>query len=103
MDLPDPRHQKSCDHLRLDLLAISVLAVACGADDWCDIAMFAKVKLDWLKTFLELPGGAPSHDTFGRVFGLLNRTQFAANVRQEVGTQGIAHCIWSPRGPARTA
>ena len=77
VDLQDPRHEKSCDHLLFDLLAISVLAVACGADDWCDMAMFAKVKLDWLKTFLKLPGGAPSHDTFRRVFGLLDRKQFA--------------------------
>jgi|GEM_PF-1650685 len=67
VDLPDPRHKKSCDLMLLDLLAISVLAVACGADDWCDMAMFAKVKLAWLKTFLELPGGALSHDTFRRV------------------------------------
>ena len=48
-------------------VAIAVLSVACGADDWCDMATFAKVKLVWLKTFLELPGGAPSHDTFRRV------------------------------------
>jgi len=44
------------------------------------MAIFAKVKLDWLKTFLELPGGTPSHDTFRRVFGLLDRTQFAASL-----------------------
>lgn len=79
-DLKDPRNEKSCDHLLFDILAISVLSVACGADDWCDMASFAHVKLDWLKTFLELPGGAPSHDTFRRVFGLLERNQFAANL-----------------------
>lgn len=79
-ELEDPRNEKSCDHLLFDILAISVLAVACGADDWCDLATFAQVKLAWLKKFLALPGGAPSHDTFRRVFGLLNRNQFAANL-----------------------
>ena len=79
-DLKDPRHENSCDHLLFDMLAIAVLAVACGADDWCGMASFAKIKLDWLKMFLELPGGAPSHDTFRRVFGLLDRNQFAANL-----------------------
>jgi predicted transposase YbfD/YdcC len=79
-ELEDPRNEESCDHLLFDILAISVLAVACGADDWCDLATFAKVKLEWLKKFLALPGGAPSHDTFRRVFGLLDRNQFAANL-----------------------
>jgi hypothetical protein len=79
-DLKDPRHEKSCDHLLFEILAIAVLSVACGADDWCDMATFAELKLDWLKTFLALPGGAPSHDTFRRVFGLLDRKQFAANL-----------------------
>ena len=78
--LEDPRNRNSCDHLLFDILAISVLAVACGADDWCDMATFAKFRLAWLKTFLQLPGGAPSHDTFRRVFGLLDRKQFAKSL-----------------------
>jgi predicted transposase YbfD/YdcC len=77
--LKDPRNEKSCQHLLFDIVAIAVLSVACGADDRCDMATFAHVKLDWLKTFLALPGGAPSHDTFRRVFGLLDRNQFAAH------------------------
>jgi predicted transposase YbfD/YdcC len=80
VDLKDPRNENSCAHLLFDIVAIAVLSVACGADDWCDMAMFADVKLDWLKTFLALPGGAPSHDTFRRVFGLLDRGPFAANL-----------------------
>jgi predicted transposase YbfD/YdcC len=79
-DLKDPRNENSCAHLLFDIVAIAVLSVACGADDWCDMATFAHVKLDWLKTFLALPGGAPSHDTFRRVFGLLDRKQFAAHL-----------------------
>src|SRR3954453_3481839 len=78
-DLKDPRNEKSCEHLLFDIVGIAVLSVACGADDWCDMATFARVRLDWLKTFLALPGGAPSHDTFRRVFGLLDRNRFAAH------------------------
>lgn len=77
-DLRDPRVQASCDHLLIDLLVISILAVTCGADDWTDLETFGKLRHAWLKSFLKLPGGIPSHDTFRRVFGLLDRKQFAA-------------------------
>src|SRR3954470_23922515 len=79
-DLNDPRNQKSRAHSLFDIVAIAVSSVACGADDWCDMATFARVRLDRLKTFLPLPGGASSHDTFRRVFGLLDRNQFAAHL-----------------------
>jgi hypothetical protein len=55
----------------MDILAITILAVICGADDWTDLETFGRLRHDWLKTFLALPGGIPSHDTFRRVFGLL--------------------------------
>lgn len=77
-DLKDPRVQPSCDHLLMDIIAITILAVTCGADDWTDLETFGKLRHEWLKTFLKLPGGIPSHDTFRRVFGLLDRKQFAA-------------------------
>ena len=76
-DLRDPRIAKSCDHLLIDILSMAVLAVACGADEWTGMETFARLRYDWLKTFLQLPGGVPSHDTFRRVFGLLDRKQFA--------------------------
>jgi len=50
--------------------------VVCGADGWSDVALFGRSKQKWLKTFLELPHGDPSHDTFGRVFGLINPDEF---------------------------
>ena len=78
VDLKDPRVQASCDHLLMDILAIAILAVACGADDWTDLETFGRLRHEWLKTFLKLPKGIPSHDTFRRVFGLLDRKQFAA-------------------------
>lgn len=77
LDLRDPRVQGRCDHTLLDILAITVLAVLCGADDWPDIEVFGEKRQEWLKSFLPLPNGIPSHDTFRRVFGLLNRQQFS--------------------------
>jgi len=76
-DLHDPRVQGRCDHALLDILAITLLAVLCGAEDWPDIEVFGQKRKDWLKTFLPLPSGIPSHDTFRRVFGLLDRQQFS--------------------------
>lgn len=77
-DLQDPRVQGRCNHLLIDILSIAILAVLSGAEDWPDIEVFGKRRAAWLKGFLELPGGIPSHDTFRRVFGLLDRQQFAA-------------------------
>jgi predicted transposase YbfD/YdcC len=77
-ELRDPRVRGRCDHLLIDILASALLAVMCGAEDWPDVEEFGKRRHDWLKEFLQLPGGIPSHDTFRRVFGLLHRKQFAA-------------------------
>ena len=80
--LRDPRVQASCDHLLFDIVSIAVLAVACGADAWTDREVFGKKRREWLATFLELPHGIPSHDTFRRVFGVLNRKEFSACLLQ---------------------
>lgn len=77
-EVKDPRVVGRCDHLLNDILAISVLAVLCGAEDFPDIEVFGKRRKDWLQTFLALPGGIPSHDTFRRVLSALDRKQFAA-------------------------
>ena len=77
-ELEDPRVVGRCDHLLGDILAVSLLAVLCGAEDFPDIEEFGKRRKDWLREFLELPGGIPSHDTFRRVLGALERKQFAA-------------------------
>lgn len=78
----DPRVVGRCDHLLIDILTITILAVICGADDWTDIEVFGKVREAWLRQFLQLPKGIPSHDTFRRVFELLSRNQFAAGLLQ---------------------
>lgn len=75
--LVDPRidnHNKL--HNLHDILVITILATICGADNWVDIHEFGEAKYDWLATFLELPNGVPSHDTFGRVFSILDPDQF---------------------------
>ena len=64
--LPDPRTGNAKAHIFLEILIIAILAVICGADGWSDVELFGKNKKVWLKTFLELPKGIPSRDTFGR-------------------------------------
>jgi len=75
-ELEDPRMERTRLHRLDDILAIAILAVICGAEGWTDIEEFGKSKFDWLKTILHLPNGIPSHDTFGRVFSLLDPDAF---------------------------
>ena len=72
-------------HELLDIIVITLCAVICGADNWVEIEEFGKAKSDWFARFLKLPNGIPSHDTFGRVFGLLNPEQFGACFTAWVG------------------
>lgn len=74
--LPDPRILRKTRHKLIDIVVITVCAVICGAEDWADVVDYTEAKLDWLKTFLELPNGIPSHDTFGRVMSLIEPEQF---------------------------
>jgi predicted transposase YbfD/YdcC len=74
--LTDPRSEQGKDHLLVDILTITLCAVICGADDWVAVATFGTTKVEWLRTFLALPNGIPSHDTFGRVFRLLDPDAF---------------------------
>ena len=72
----DPRVDRTKEHKLMDMIAIAICAVICGAEGWVDIELFGKSKLPWLKTFLELPNGIPSHDTFGRVFSRIDAQEF---------------------------
>ena len=78
--LPDPRRDRGQKHRLADILAIAVCAVIAGADSWEEVERFGEAKRDWLKTFLTLPNGIPSHDTFYRVFARLDPVTFAACV-----------------------
>ena len=75
-DLEDPRIERSKRHQLLDIITIAVSAVICGADSWVYVEMFGKSKEEWFRTFLDLPNGIPSHDTFGEVFSRLDPEQF---------------------------
>ena len=74
--LTDPRIERSKEHLLIDIVAIAILAVISGADGWGAIELYGKAKYEWLKGFLELPNGIPSHDTFSRVFARIEPKQF---------------------------
>ena len=75
-DLTDPRIDRSRLHELLDIVAIAICAVVAGAESWDDIEEFGHAKHAWLKTFLDLPNGIPSHDTFARVFARLDPDEF---------------------------
>lgn len=74
--LTDPRIDRAKEHRLLDIITIVLCAVLCGADDWVAIETFGRAKATWLRGFLALPSGIPSHDTCGRVFARLDPTEF---------------------------
>jgi predicted transposase YbfD/YdcC len=76
-DLPDPRIDRTKKHLLIDILAIALCATIAGADPFEEVERFGKAKEGWLRRFLALPNGIPSHDTFNRVFAALDPRRFA--------------------------
>jgi predicted transposase YbfD/YdcC len=73
--ITDPRQDNKA-HLLIDIIMVAICAVLAGCEGWIDIAEFGVERETWFKTFLALPNGIPSHDTFGRVFSLLDPKQF---------------------------
>ena len=76
-ELPDPRSGNARRHKLLDVLTIALTASICGAESCVDFADFARDREMLFREFLELPGGPPSHDTFSRLFRLLDPAAFA--------------------------
>ena len=74
--IPDPRRNCGRRHALSDMVVIAILGVLCGADGWVQVAQFGRAKRSWLNTFLDLPHGIPSHDTFGKVFALIRPEAF---------------------------
>lgn len=74
--MSDPRIERTKRHKLIDIITIALCAVICGADNWVALETYGCAKYEWLKTFLELPNGIPSHDTFSRVLAQLNPQEF---------------------------
>jgi len=96
-ELEDPRVDRTKLHKLVEILVVAICAVIAGADNWEDVEEFGKVRIEWLKTFLELPNGIPSHDTFNRLFARLDPEQFQScfmnwvmAVSEIIGAQVIA-------------
>src|SRR3954454_22364112 len=82
----DPRCCGKIEHRLLDILVIAVCAVDAYAESWCDIALYGRSKLAWLRTFLELPNGIPSYDTYRRLFMLIDPGAFEASFTAWTGS-----------------
>jgi predicted transposase YbfD/YdcC len=81
-NLTDPRIERTRRHELFDLVVVALCGTIAGSDTWADIERFGKERLAWLRTFLPLIEGIPSHDTFGRVFARLDPAQLAACIQQ---------------------
>jgi predicted transposase YbfD/YdcC len=84
VSIEDPRQSAKVKHDRVELLVVAVNAVLVGADTFVEMELWAEEKLEWLRGYLRLPHGIPSHDTFGRIFGLIDPQQFESAFRRWV-------------------
>jgi predicted transposase YbfD/YdcC len=84
--LPDPRVRRRRRHRLIDIIVIAICGIICGADDWQEIELFGRQREAWLRRFLRLANGIPSHDTFERVFDRLDPVAFQACFQQWVQT-----------------
>ena len=78
--VPDPRIERSRLHSLSDIVLLTLIAMIAGADDWVSVQQYGEMNKTWLKEFLPLPHGIPSHDTLGRVFRLIDSTELAARL-----------------------
>jgi predicted transposase YbfD/YdcC len=86
VSIPDPRQAKKRRHDLVEMLVVAVCAVLAGADNFVEIEMWAQEKLAWFRQYLKLENGIASHDTFGRLFGLIDPQAFEAAFRRWVGS-----------------
>ena len=85
-EIKDHRRGPAIRHDLKEMMVMAICAVLCGCDDWVDVADWCEEETDWLKTFLTLPKGTPSHDTFGEVFRILDAKAFERCFRQWIGS-----------------
>ena len=86
VSITDPRQAKKVQHDLVELLVVAVNAVLVGADTFVEIELWARERLDWLRSYLRLKHGIPSHDTFGRLFGLIDPGEFESAFRRWVSS-----------------
>lgn len=87
----DPRLNRGENHSLIEMIFLTLCATICGADNWADVERYGVAKLDWLRKFVPLENGVPSHDTLGRVFSRLDTIQFYAALQS--WTNEIAGCL----------
>jgi predicted transposase YbfD/YdcC len=87
--LTDPRVRRSRRHELFDVVVVALCATLAGSDTWADIERFGKARLEWLRTFLRLENGIPSHDTFGRVFSRLDPARLLTCIQQWLDDIGL--------------
>lgn len=85
-DISDPRVGGRSKHDLVEMLVVTVCALVCGVDDFVGIEAWANERIDWLRRFLKLANGIPSHDTFGRLLGLLDKQAVEKSFRRWVGS-----------------
>lgn len=90
-ELPDPRVARTRYHRLDDILIISICAMLCGAESFEDMTLFGQMKEPWLRTFLALPHGIPSHDTFNRLISALAPERFLEAFMR--WTQSLRHAV----------
>jgi predicted transposase YbfD/YdcC len=82
VSITDPRQEKKVEHDLVEVLVVAVNAVLVGADTFVEIELWANEKLEWLRRYLKLSNGIPSHDTFSRLFGLIDPKEFEEAFRR---------------------
>jgi predicted transposase YbfD/YdcC len=83
-NITDPRANRGENHSLIEMIFVTLCATICGADSWTDVERYGKAKCDWLRQFIRLEFGVPSHDTFGRVFSKLDSVEFYAALQSWV-------------------
>jgi predicted transposase YbfD/YdcC len=84
--ITDPRQAKKTRYDLVEIMVVAVSGVLAGADTFVEIEAWAREKLDWFRHYIKLEQGIPSHDTFGRLFGLIDPKEFEAAFRRWVGS-----------------
>jgi len=96
-ELPEPRRGNGIRHKLKDVIIIGILSIICGYDEYTEMELFGQMKEEWLREFLDLPNGVPSHDTFGDIFAAINPkalhkcfAEWVGTIRENISSEIIA-------------